>query len=307
MRHKKAKKGVKKIVSSEVQRVPSSFDDDFSMELAQKGFSSWPFLQFYFPAWHTPSSENEFVDVGSFSDVAEKVQKEVVSTVATEAPAATMDTVVPQSAHPQEEASPEFTRDLDLTIHKGDEPIQDVSLLETREDLPEGQDPSPSVAAFNKSFGTSHRGELLSVGCEVARNKGGAPRILTLWKSSALIDETREGGSEQSLHSFGEVARDSGKEPRSSLKKTSASLGKSSASSGKKVTIQNLSEKGSSLFVNPCSSQLYDFLLMTLIMKFSEFKDLLRSYPRPDLRSTKKIMPSNPPCLEKLLLNSLSN
>jgi hypothetical protein len=75
----------------------------------------------------------------------------------------------------------------------GNEPIQDVALLETREDLPEGQDPCPSVAAFNKSFGTSHRGELLSVGCELARNKGGAPRVLTLWKSSALIDETGEG------------------------------------------------------------------------------------------------------------------
>jgi hypothetical protein len=159
-----------------------------------------------------------------------------------------MDTVVPQSAHPQEEASPEFTRDLDLTIHKGEEPIQDVALLETREDLPEGHDPSPSVAAFNKSFSTSYHGELLSVSCEVARNKGGAPKILTLWKSSALIDETGEGSSEQSLHTLREAFCGSGKEPRSSLKKTSASLGKSSASLGKKVTIQNLSAKGSSLF-----------------------------------------------------------
>jgi hypothetical protein len=116
-------------------------------------------------------------------------------------------------------------------------------LLETREDLPEGQDPSPSVAAFIKSFGTSHRGELLSVGCEVARNRGGAPQILTLWKSSTLIDETEEGGSEQSLHSLGQAVRDSGKEPRSSSKKTSVSLGITSASSGKKVTIQNLSKK----------------------------------------------------------------
>jgi hypothetical protein len=56
MRHKKAKKAVKKIVSSEVRRVPSAFDDDFLMEPGQKGFSSWPFLQFYFPARHTPSS-----------------------------------------------------------------------------------------------------------------------------------------------------------------------------------------------------------------------------------------------------------
>jgi hypothetical protein len=130
------------------------------------------------------------VDIGSFSDVAEEVQKEVVSTAATEAPAAAMDTAVPQSAHPQEEVSPEFTRDLDLTIHKGEEPIQDVSLLETREDLPEGQDPSPYVAAFNKSFGTSYRGELLSVGCEVARNKGGAPSNMAciLCQSHAVED-----------------------------------------------------------------------------------------------------------------------
>jgi hypothetical protein len=119
-----------------------------------------------------------------------------------------MDTTVSQSVHPQEEVSPEFTRDLELTIHKGEEPVQDVALLETREDLPEGQDPSPSVTAFNKSFDTSHRGELLSVGCEVARKKGGAPRILTLWKTSALIDETGEGGSEQSLHSLGQAVRD---------------------------------------------------------------------------------------------------
>jgi hypothetical protein len=69
-------------------------------------------------------------------------------------------------------------------------------LLLTRKDLPEGQDPSPSVAAFNKSFGTLHRGELLSVGCEMARNKGGEPRVLPLWKSSAL-------------HFVGEVDRDS--------------------------------------------------------------------------------------------------
>jgi hypothetical protein len=123
------------------------------------------------------------VDIGSFSDVAEEAAAKAESSVAA------VEAVVPQPVHHQEEASPEFTRDLEITIHKGEDPVQDVPLLETHEDLPEGQDPSPSVAAFNKSFGTSHRGELLSVGCEVARNRDGAPRILTLWKSSALIDE----------------------------------------------------------------------------------------------------------------------
>jgi hypothetical protein len=134
-----------------------------------------------------------------------------------------------------------------LTIHKGENPIQDVPLIETREDLPEGQHPSPSVAAFNKSFGTSYRGELLSVGYDVASTGGGASRILTLWKSPTLINETGEGASEQTLHSLGQTIRDSRKEPRTSSKKTFISLDKPSASSRKKVTMQNLSKKGSLL------------------------------------------------------------
>jgi hypothetical protein len=63
-------------------------------------------------------------------------------------------------------------------------------LLEIREKLPEGQAPSPSQAAFNKSFGTSHRGDLLSVGCRVAGVGGGGSEILTLWKSPTHVDET---------------------------------------------------------------------------------------------------------------------
>jgi hypothetical protein len=100
-----------------------------------------------------------------------------------------------------------------MTIHKGENPIQDVPLVEIREDHPEGHDPSPSVAAFNKSFGTSHRGELLSVGYEVAGTRDGTSRLLTLWKSPTLMNEIGEGASEQVLHSLGEIARDSGKQP----------------------------------------------------------------------------------------------
>jgi hypothetical protein len=267
MSRKKAKKAVKKIVSSEVWWVPSTFDDNLFMEPSQKGSFFWPLLRFDFRE-HCPSgSENEFANIDFFSGAAPEVRKEVIPDATVEPPIATNDTVVPQTTHLQDEASPEFTRDLDLIVPKGDEPIQDVSLLETHEDLAKGQDPSPSVDAFNKSFGTLHRGELLSVGCEVDTNKGGEPRVLTLWKSSARVDETGERGSEQSLHSLGEVGRDSRKEPRSSLKKTSASLGKSFSSLGKKVTIQYLSKQGSSLFVNPSDSKLYNFLLMTLIMK----------------------------------------
>jgi hypothetical protein len=141
-------------------------------------------------------------------------------------------------------------------------------LVEVCEALPEGRDPSPSVTAFNKSFGTLYRGELLSVGCEVSRNKGGAPKILMLWKLSALIDETGEEGSEQSLHTLGGAVRDSRKEPRSSSQKTPASLGKPTSGSGKKVTLQNLSRQGSIIFVNFCTFQIYEFLLKILVMEF---------------------------------------
>jgi hypothetical protein len=308
MSRKKAKKAVKKTVAAEVRRVPSAFDDDLYVEPIQKGSFFWPLLRFNFRAPCPSGSENEFVDIDSFSDAAAEVQKEVISSTVAEPPAATTDTVVSQPAGPQDEASPEFSKELELTIHRGENPVPDAPLVEVLEALPEGRDPSPSVAAFNKSFSTSHRGELLSVGCEVDRNKGGAPRILTLWKSSALIDEIGEEGSEQSLHSLGGAVRGSGKEPRSSLKKTSASLGKSSSSSGKKVTVQNLSKQGSSLFANSWASQLYDSLLMTLLMEFFQsLKIFFVHTRRPDLRSTKRIMLLNLPCLGKLLLNGLWN
>jgi hypothetical protein len=91
--------------------------------------------------------------------------------------------------------------------------------LEVREVVPEGQAASPSLAAFNKSFGTSHHGELLSVGFKATSTGSGASKTLTLWKSPALVDETGGEGSEQT----GEAVRDSGRGPHSALKKTSSS------------------------------------------------------------------------------------
>jgi hypothetical protein len=82
MSRKKAKKAIKKIVAAEVRRVPSAFDDDLFAEPSQKGFFSWPFLRFNFHEHFPPGSENEFVDIGSFSDVTSEVQKEVVTVVA---------------------------------------------------------------------------------------------------------------------------------------------------------------------------------------------------------------------------------
>jgi hypothetical protein len=175
MSRKKAKKAVKKVVTSEVQWVPSAFYDDLFMEPSQKGFFFWPLLRFKFHERCPSGSENEFVDIDSFSDVAPEVQKKVVSTAA-----AAFDTTVPQPVHPQDEASPEFTKELEPTIHRGEDPVQDAPLVEIREDLPEGQAPSPSLAAFNKSVGTSYRGELLSVGCKAASTRDGTSKILTL-------------------------------------------------------------------------------------------------------------------------------
>jgi hypothetical protein len=70
------------------------------------------------------------VDIGFFSDVTEEAAAKAESSVVA------VEAVVPQPVHDQEEVSPEFTRDLELTIHKGEDPVQDVPLLETREDLP---------------------------------------------------------------------------------------------------------------------------------------------------------------------------
>jgi hypothetical protein len=208
MSHKKAKKAVKKVVSSEVRRVPSAFDDDLFVESIQKGSFFWPLLRFNFHEHCTSGSEDEFVDIDSFSDAAPEVQKEVVSAAAAEPPAATIDTIVSQPVPVQDEASPEFTKELELTIHRGENPVPDAPLVEIREDPPEGHVPSPSLDAFNKSFGTSYRGELLSVGCEAAITGDGTSTILTLWKSSTLVNDTGEGASEQTSHLHWETIRD---------------------------------------------------------------------------------------------------
>jgi hypothetical protein len=207
------------------------------------------------------------VDVGSFSDVVPEVRKEIDMAVVAN------DVIKVAEARPSTEVSSEFARELDMTIHKGEDPVHDVPLIETHENLPEGQDPSPSVVAFNKSFGTSYHGELLSVGCEVVDVGGGASKILTLWKSPTLIDETG-GVSEHLTQLLEQNVRDSGKDLHTSSKRTSVSLGKPSASSGKKVTVKVLVKR----FVTFCSLFVLNFLVFHLwlcFLIFSEFEDLL--------------------------------
>jgi hypothetical protein len=76
-------------------------------------------------------------------------------------------------------------------------PTERAPLLEVREVVPEDQAPSPSLAAFNKSFGTSYRDELLSVGFETTSVGSKMSKVLTLWKSPVLVDETGGESSEQ--------------------------------------------------------------------------------------------------------------
>jgi hypothetical protein len=81
MSRKRLKKAVKKVSSVGVRRVPSAFDDDAFVETdSLKGVFLWTLFNF---RDNCPSgSENEFVDVDSFSDAAPEVQKETVPAAA---------------------------------------------------------------------------------------------------------------------------------------------------------------------------------------------------------------------------------
>jgi hypothetical protein len=219
MSRKKLKKAVRKVSSVGVRRVPSAFDDDAFVEAdSQKGFCFWPLFNF---RDNCPSgSENEFVDVDSFSDVAPEVRKEAVPddaaepaveaevTVPTEAPVAAEVSAVDisQPAPSRDEASPEFAKELELTVQRGEHPTEHAPLVEVREVVPEDQTPSPSLAAFNKSFGTSHRGKLLSVGFETTSVGSKTSKILTLWKSSMML-MNQEGRVRDNLKELLQVLR----------------------------------------------------------------------------------------------------
>jgi hypothetical protein len=174
---KKIKAVVKKIVTAEVRRVPSAFHDDMIAEPHPKGFSSclWCDLRFRIRRSYSLGSENELVDIESFLDgVTGAEQSTTDSVVITDAGGA-----APRPSSPQDEASPQFTWDLERTVQRNEDPIENLTMIETREEHLEGQDPSTSIAAFNESFGTSYRGELLSVGRETAATGGGA--LLTVY------------------------------------------------------------------------------------------------------------------------------
>jgi hypothetical protein len=58
--------------------------------------------------------------------------------------------------------------------------LEDPSLIGNHEDIPQDQDPAPDVAAYKASFGTSFRGELLSVECLVIDKNGGVHSFFVL-------------------------------------------------------------------------------------------------------------------------------
>jgi hypothetical protein len=255
MSRKKLKKAVKKVSSIGVRRVPSAFGDDAFVEAdSRKGVCFWPLFNF---RDNCPSgSENEFVDVDSFSDAALEVCKESVPaaaettaeaevTVPVEAPAAAEAPAadISQPARSRDEASPEFAKELELTVQRGENPTEHVPLVEVREVVPEDQTPSPSLAAFNKSFGTSHRGKLLSVGFETTGVGSKTSKILTLWKSSMTVDES---GGESSGQPEG-AASGSEKGPHPTPEATASPQGKASSGSVKQVTMQHFSKQGSFL------------------------------------------------------------
>jgi hypothetical protein len=143
-----------------------------------KGFPSYLrcTLKFNIRCSYSRGSENELVDIESFSDDVTGVEKAITGSVII----SNAGCAAPQSSSPQDKDSPEFTKDLEETIQRREDPIENLPMIETWEELPEGQDPSPSITAFNETFGMSYMGELLSVSRKMAIAGGGASKFLLL-------------------------------------------------------------------------------------------------------------------------------
>jgi hypothetical protein len=142
---KKANKVIKKVVASTVRRVPSAFsDDEMADDLHATGFSSclWCDLRLNVCRSCTPGSENEFVDVESFSDDVAEVQKDVTDVVAV----AETEGTTSQVFALKDRAFPKFIEDLERTLQRREDVTENLPVVETREELPEGQNPSPSVS-----------------------------------------------------------------------------------------------------------------------------------------------------------------
>jgi hypothetical protein len=118
----------------------------------QTGFSSclWCDLRFSFRRGYTPGSENEFVDVETFSDIVPFGKLQLIPWLLL-----TLRLALPKLLLLRMGLLQSFTKDLERTVLKSGDPVENPSLVENREEIPEGQDPSPSVTAYNESFGMS--------------------------------------------------------------------------------------------------------------------------------------------------------
>jgi hypothetical protein len=120
---------VKKVVAAVVP--PAFSDNDMIDEPRQIGFSScsWCNLRFDVRRGYTPNSENDFVDIETFSDTVPEARSVSVepSTVAS----VNVGTLKADVA--DEEASPKFSKELERTVRKSGDLVENPSLVENRE------------------------------------------------------------------------------------------------------------------------------------------------------------------------------
>jgi hypothetical protein len=117
------------------------------------------------------------------------------------------------------EASPKFTEELEHTVKKDSDLIGNPLSIVNHEEVPEDQDPTLSIEAYNESFGTSFRGELLSVSGEVIGTDGGVHKFSLRWTSSKLMGEAGGDASKKKLRLSGKAVSGAEKQT-SSLQKS---------------------------------------------------------------------------------------
>jgi hypothetical protein len=133
---KKSKKAMKKVVVAVVQCAPPTFSDDEMIdEPLQTGFSSclWCDLRFGVHHDYTPNSENGFVDIETFSDTV----LETRSVPFEPSTVAFVDVGTSKTVVADEEASLKFTEELERTVSQSGILLEDPSLVETREAIPD--------------------------------------------------------------------------------------------------------------------------------------------------------------------------
>jgi hypothetical protein len=87
-------------------------------------------LRFNVRRTYSPGSENELVDVESFSDDVVEIKKKAPADSIADLDAGGAS---PQASSPKDRASPKFAEDLERTVQRGDGPTDNLPLVETHE------------------------------------------------------------------------------------------------------------------------------------------------------------------------------